>query len=172
MKIKYFDKGHKKISQEAKENIISITAGLIISGIVFGSAFALAENSKQYPQRNDIYNVSYIHEDKSYNLSDIYILYNNNEIRKCIRRAYVSSEGLLDPNYDYEFYDLETREILGYTKYDSMESNADNPEHTLNGYKYINLGKLMYDDFYEKKNNNTDEITQNVIEQTIVSKVR
>ena len=151
MKIKYLDKFHKKLKKDGKlENKIVLGTGVgIISAALF--AFSVYGGTKIY--NNDVHNKimeTYykIGEDKV-QLKDIYLLYKGKEIRKC-RREKENKTNI------YKFYDIKTNEFLAMTDSSlnsSHEIKDEEKEEVLkymNGYKYINLGQVLFEDSFKE----------------------
>jgi len=192
MKIKYFDKNHKKIDSDF------IIGKIVLPSIAFGF-FAIMVTVSLYGNSNPIYNgkfdqtmeqTFYIVDESQYSLDEIYLLYNDKEIRKCIKKAIkvdeynrlkidysnlafknlsgyypVRPESITE--YYYEFYDISTNEIIATTNFDAESSEShlteygEEPEATMNGYKYIKLNNIIKEDFQKNKNEDYLNIINN-----------
>ena len=110
-------------------------------------------------------------------MKDIFILYKSDEIRKCRREEVLLSEqfklnpalfvllgpagsATYDRDYIYNFYDIETNELIAWTTFSNLMCEDINsfdleakesigykdgqvPEVSMNGYKFINLGEVI-----------------------------
>ena len=161
MKIKYFDKNHESIKETAQ--IVGTVLGFIaVSSITIGSFFYWAGQTT--PRMHEISNITYVHGTQKFDCDDIYILYKEQEIRKCTKKGYIKSGGIICNDYNYEFFDIETGENLGYVDIDRNEGV------TSKGYKYINLANYIYEDKLEKKTSDISDINQEYLDDVIENK--
>lgn len=184
MKIKYLDKKHKKInkkcsvSEKLEEGLKKLDEGkLFIAGATTGlTAVAIFISICLYtrfslPKPRVVASIPYVQNEQTYNLDEIYIFYKESEIRKCLRKGYVYNQDITDTYVAYEFFDIATGEKIAHTKYNRSQSDDAEEEKTLNGYKYIRLSDIIYEDLYEKKVTNEEEVaTQEYIDDIIENK--
>lgn len=193
MKIKYFDKLHKKIKDDpyfsfsdeiAKGVAILLTVSLMTGGIA--SVLITSHNSHI---EDKISNTEYIIENENrYAVQDIFILYKNNEIRLCRREQELKSteSGInvaqsialgfpissTKENYIYKFYDIKTNEMIGFTDYEQTsieqieEKNKNDAMKNMNGYEFVNLGKKLRKDAFKEH----DKVNQEYIDDYIENK--
>lgn len=189
IEIKYLDnKARKQINKNAKlhkpENAFMISL-MTVSLMICLLSFPVGMYHDK--QKNKIYEKTYITENnEEYDLSDIYLLFNDHEVIQCIRiRKEIDSKTQLTfhpfsvvfPKWRtetrcthiYEFYDINTNQLIAYTKYDSeKQSNDYYFEESMNGYDYINLGRLVLNNVRDDTNiDDYEDVTKEYIDQII-----
>lgn len=198
MKIKYIDKFHKKIKDDYgfqdkvfATGLAAVLISLSIPVFIYGQKHAEEAHIK-----DEIKNIPYVAEASDmYTISDIFILYNNDEIRKCRRQETLVSDEFNpalfitygpafanNSSYIYSFYDIETNELVGCTTYSNLMCDEINgldistgeqigykegqtPEESMNGYKFINLGEIISHDGFEDYKSIDQEYIDDFIEE-------
>lgn len=163
MKIKYFDKNHESIKETAQ--IVGTVLGAVVAISITVGSFCYWVGQTT-PRSHEIDNLVYINEGEKFKCSDVYILYNESEIHKCIRKGYIKNDGLILNDYNYEFYDIETGEFFGYT---DMGRYAEEGITSKN-YKFVNLANYVFNEKLEQKTSDISDVNQEYLDDVIENK--
>lgn len=155
MKIKFFDKMHKKINTDI---VVPIVGGILAATLMAVPMFLIMD---EMDREKEILETPYIIENNgSYKLKDIYVLYKEDEIILCRRTQEIKSAkrrinisvyrlmGIPISSYSYEyiykFYDIRTNEMVAVWDTETSEKKE------MNGYEFINLGIPLKEDAIEE----------------------
>lgn len=177
MKIKYFDKEHKKTNNNTKlkQNLITFSVMGFTSALMISMVVSVSLITHKSELRHEINQTPYIVESNvTYPVKDIWLLYNDQEVIKCRRETMVGNSyppGFKLSRGIYNFYNIETNELLGYTTVNAhnieglSKSFLEDEIKHLNGYKYVNLGTILGYKELDEYQNIDQEFIDNFIEE-------